>query len=82
MKRQELLQNLLPAKREVKLDMFLKISVQTGHVQFVARLEIMTAINKHDKEISGLPADEDRGREQKKRLFILDTMGTSTLHFF
>ena len=52
MKRQELLQNLLPAKREVKLDMFLKISVQTGHVQFVARLEIMTAINKYDKEIS------------------------------
>ena len=52
MRRQELLQNRLPAKREVKLDMFLKISVQTGHVQFVAHLEITTAINQHDKEIS------------------------------
>ena len=30
----------------------MKISAQTGHIQFVARLEIKTTINKHDKEIS------------------------------
>ena len=52
MRRQELPQNRLPAKREVKLDIFMKISAQTGHIQFVARLEIKTTINKHDKEIS------------------------------
>ena len=52
MRRQELPQNRLPAKREVKLDIFMKISAQTGHIQFVARLEIKTTINKHDNEIS------------------------------
>ena len=52
MRRQELPQNRLPAKREVKLDIFMKISAQTGHIQFVARLEIKATINKHDKEIS------------------------------
>ena len=51
MRRQELPQNRLPAKREVKLDIFMKISAQTGHIQFVARLEIKTTINKHDKEM-------------------------------
>ena len=52
MRCQELPQNRLPAKREVKLDIFMKISAQTGHIQLVARLEIKTTINKHDNEIT------------------------------
>ena len=35
-----------------KLDIFTKISAQTGHIQFEVRLEIKTTINKQDKEIS------------------------------
>ena len=49
---QELPQNRLPAKREVKLHISTKIIAQTGHSQFEIRLEIKTTINKQDKEIS------------------------------
>ena len=53
MRPQKLPQNRLPAKREVKLDVFMKISEQTGHSQCgVVRLDSMTTMNKHDKEIS------------------------------
>ena len=53
MRPQQLPQNRLPAKREVKLDVFMKISEQTGHSQYgIVRLESKTTMNKHDKEIS------------------------------
>ena len=80
---QELPQNRLPAKREVKLHISTKIIAQTGHSQFEIRLEIKTTINMIKKLVTRSKGSWSQLVHVKAEVFIdfLDLLNIDKVEF-